>query len=242
MRTLLLAALFSSVAVSAFAQAHDLPSPQVSTVSANHPSAAVTKTPVEIEADRIAAYQRALSLNSPASTSAVSPDASPQNQSPSAQTPLAPNGLQPMSLYTARAGGSVHTVVKTDTLYNISKRYGVTVEAIMHANQLLGSRIQLGQNLTIPVQKQTVLAAPSSVVTVTEAVAASPNTDTQLAADPGDGRLTAYAVASGDTLAAISRRTCVTEARLISDNALTNPDALSPGLMLALPSDHCLTH
>lgn len=242
MRTLLLAALFSSVAASAFAQAHDLPTPQVSTVSANHPSAAVTKTPVEIEADRIAAYQRALGLNSPASTPAVSPDASPQIQAPSAQTPLAPNGLQPMSLYSARTGGGVHTVIKKDTLYNISKRYGVTVEAIKQANQLSASRIQLGQNLIIPVQKQAILAAPSIVVTVTEPVVASPSTDTQLAADPGDGRLTAYAVASGDTLAAISRRTCVPEARLISENALTNPEALSPGLMLALPSDHCLAN
>lgn len=245
MRPLLLAALFSSVAASAFAQAHDLTSPQPSTVSANHPNAAVTKTPVEVEAARITAYQRSLGLNVGATTPVASPDTRPHRQAsstqfPSAQAPLAPNGLQPMSLYTARAGGGVHTVIKQDTLYNISKRYGVTVEAIKHANQLPGSRIQLGQKLIIPVQKQAALTTSSSVVTVTEPVAATPNRDTQLALDPGQGRIMAYAVASGDTLAAISRRTCVPEARLISENALINPDALSPGHMLTLPTDHCL--
>lgn len=241
MRPLLLAALFSSIAASAFAQAHDLPSASAKTVTAKHPgqvpASTAPKTAVQIEADRITAFQRAQGHNNTASAPAV---VLQQSQGPSAQTPLAPNGLQPMSIYTARAGGGVHTVIKKDTLYNISKRYGVTVEAIKYVNQLPGSRIQLGQNLIIPVQKQAALTTSSSVVTVTEPVAATPNSDTQLALDPGQGRIMAYAVASGDTLAAISRRTCVPEARLISENALTNPDALSPGLMLTLPTDHCL--
>ena len=114
MRSLLLATLFSSVAASAFAQAHDLPSAEGRAVPANHPSPAVVKTPVQIEADRVAAYQRVLGLKigaaAPEATTATAASA------PSAQTPLAPSGLQPMSVYSARAAGGMHTVVKKDTL------------------------------------------------------------------------------------------------------------------------------
>lgn len=242
MRQLFLVVLFSSVAASAFAQAHDLPSPAAKTVSAKHPGQVSASTPpktaVQIEADRITSFQRAQRHNNLAS--AGTNQSQPPLTQPSAQAPLAPNGLQPMTLYTTQASGAVHTVIKKDTLYNISKRYGVTVEAIKHVNQLQGSHIQLGQNLVIPAQQHAALDSPSNLVTITEPVTVTPNGDTQVAIDPGQGRLTAYAVASGDTLAAISRRTCVPEARLISDNALTNPDTLSPGHMLALPADHCL--
>ena len=234
MRSLLLAALFSSVAASAFAQAHDLPSAEGRAVPANHPSPAVVKTPVQIEADRVAAYQRVLGLKIGAATSSATTPA------PSAQAPLAPSGLQPMSVYSARAAGGMHTVVKNDTLYNISKRYGVTVDAIRQANQLQNSRIQLGQNLVIPMQKQAAQETSSTLVTVTEPIAQAPRDATRLDADTGQDQLKAYAVTSGDTLAAISRRTCVSQQQLVSDNSLTDPDKLRPGQMLALPSDHCL--
>jgi LysM repeat protein len=237
MRSLLLAALFSSVAVSAFAQAHDLPSPDRRAVPANHPGEVKAKTPVQIEADRVAAYQRVLGLE--IGTPAAS--ATTATQAPSAQAPLAPSGLQPVSVYSARTAGGLHTVVKKDTLYNISKRYGVTLDALKQANQLPDSRIQLGQNLVIPMQKQAAQETSSVPVTVIEPVALAPNDATRLAADTGRGRLKAYAVASGDTLAAISRRTCVSQQRLIGDNSLTDPNALRPGQVLALPSDHCLT-
>jgi LysM repeat protein len=233
MRSLLLATLFSSVTASAFAQAHDLPSPDRRAVPANHPSTAAAKTPVQIEADRVAAYQRVLGLN----VSVATPDATTTAQTLNTQAPLAPNGLQPMSVYSARATGGMHTVAKNDTLYNISKRYGVTIVAIKQANQLPDSRIQLGQSLVIPMQKQAAHETFSKLVTVIEPVVQVQKDDTQLAADT---RPKSYAVASGDTLAAISRRTCVSQQRLITDNSLTDPDRLRPGQMLALPSDHCL--
>ncbi len=44
-------------------------------------------------------------------------------------------------IYVVRAG---------DTLYSLSRRYGVSVEAIMTANQLTDSNIRIGQQLLIP--------------------------------------------------------------------------------------------
>lgn len=43
-----------------------------------------------------------------------------------------------------------HTVRKGDTLYSISRQYGVSVEAIRQANNLAGNIISVGQKLKIP--------------------------------------------------------------------------------------------
>ncbi|GHA82722.1 hypothetical protein GCM10009069_02400 [Algimonas arctica] len=255
MRQLLLVALISSLAPSAFAQAHDLSAPTGLIVEANHPAEvtasvqvtpatsvtppAVAKTELQKEAERIAVFRNAMGLDNPTPSPVLTPTPLQAN---SVQAPAAPNGLQPMKLYDTPATGVVHTVVKKDTLYNISKRYGVTVVELKQANQLSGSAIQLGQNLLIPVQKQVVAANTPNLRTVTQPIAPAleTETDTKLAADPVHRRIMAYAVLSGDTLAAIARRTCVSEDRLISGNDLSNPDKLSPGHMLSLPEDHCL--
>ena len=46
--------------------------------------------------------------------------------------------------------GSSHTVQKGDTLFNISRRYGTTVNAIRQANGINGDLIRLGETLVIP--------------------------------------------------------------------------------------------
>jgi LysM repeat protein len=48
-------------------------------------------------------------------------------------------------------GYIVHVVAPNDTLYSIAQRYGTTVEAIMQTNGLNSTRINIGQNLRIPV-------------------------------------------------------------------------------------------
>jgi LysM repeat protein len=43
----------------------------------------------------------------------------------------------------------VHTVVKGDTLYKISKRYNITVDALKSMNQLYDNNIKIGQQLVV---------------------------------------------------------------------------------------------
>lgn len=45
---------------------------------------------------------------------------------------------------------STHIVVAKETLYSISKQYGVKVEAIQNANPILANGLQIGQELIIP--------------------------------------------------------------------------------------------
>lgn len=54
--------------------------------------------------------------------------------------------------YTPSGGGqtSSHKVVKGDTLWGISRKYNVGVEAIKAANGLTGDTIVVGRSLTIP--------------------------------------------------------------------------------------------
>jgi len=42
-----------------------------------------------------------------------------------------------------------HTVVKGDTMYNISKRYNITIDQLKEWNNMAETNIQLGQNLKI---------------------------------------------------------------------------------------------
>lgn len=47
-------------------------------------------------------------------------------------------------------GERTHTVQSGDTLYNISRRYGVTVDQLKQRNGLTGDMIRVGQQLIIP--------------------------------------------------------------------------------------------
>lgn len=47
------------------------------------------------------------------------------------------------------APAKTHVVSKEDTLYNISKRYGVTVKQLQTWNKLKGNSIKVGQTLKV---------------------------------------------------------------------------------------------
>jgi LysM repeat protein len=69
-------------------------------------------------------------------------------------TPEPPANTQPSTntgdeTTPAPAGAVYHTVVKGDTLYGLSKRYGTTVEAIQRLNNLTVTTISIGQVLRV---------------------------------------------------------------------------------------------
>ncbi len=55
---------------------------------------------------------------------------------------------------------TVHAVKSGDSLFNIAKRYGVTVKNIQNLNKLNSTDIVIGQNLTIPDPSKTVAEEP----------------------------------------------------------------------------------
>jgi flagellum-specific peptidoglycan hydrolase FlgJ len=58
-------------------------------------------------------------------------------------------GTRPPSTTTAPTGGRTYTVATGDTLYNISKRFGLTVDQLKALNNMTDNNIKIGQQLVI---------------------------------------------------------------------------------------------
>ena len=75
----------------------------------------------------------------------------PVYDSPAAYEDTAPAAPSPPSTPSAPSGTSAaHTVVKGDTLWGLSKKYNVSIDAIKQANSMTRDTVVLGQKLTIP--------------------------------------------------------------------------------------------
>lgn len=105
--------------------------------------------------------QNAPAGGNPANSNALPPQqpaARPQQpapQSPSAgylvptPQPTAPMVTPPVTTPQPAAGAKLHTVVKGDTLWNISQRYGTNVQQLRQWNQLPDDSIRIGQQLKV---------------------------------------------------------------------------------------------
>lgn len=141
-----------------------------------------------------------------------------------------------------------HYVVKGDTLYNISKRLGVSVSALKSANGLSNNTISLGQVLTVPGAQRIVTidsdlyAAPVTTagqMTITQPYTSSQRPTLIRNTEPlpdSDN----YAVLPKDTLYSIARRACVSVFDIRAVNGNLDPQTLQPGQRLTLPGGHCM--
>ncbi len=116
-------------------------------------------------------------------------------------------------LYPLVSQSVTHTVEKSETLYSLSRKYGVTVQEIQNANGMGSSNaISVGQKLIIP-GKET----------------ANTNTSTSATYDE-------YKVIAGDTLYSISRKNNISVDELRSINSLSPTSVLKIGQLLKVPS------
>ena len=106
-----------------------------------------------------------------------------------------------------------YTVEKGDSLYSIARRFGVTVQEIIDANNLVSNTLSVGQSLIIPG-----ISAGDDLETVP----------------------TTYTVEKGDSLYSIARRFGVTVNDLKNANSLTS-NLLSVGQVLIIPTDESNT-
>ncbi len=177
------------------------------------------RTAVEAEAARIRAFNRAHGL------SATNVPSAPQ-------TPTEPSAAQPTASQTLSFG--THTVAKGETLYSLSKRFGVSVGDLQAANGLSGNTLAIGQTLRIPVRQ---VVSNQVVRRIVEPV---PDEAVVLDVTGPDVAPQVYAVPPKDTLYAISRRTCLSVDAIAEANDLKAPYILQPGQRLNLPDGHCL--
>jgi len=106
-----------------------------------------------------------------------------------------------------------HRVASGDTLWDIARKYDVSVDALVRANGLRsGNFIRVGQVLNLPVDAETARVAAS------------------VTAEDGS-----YAVRRGDTMAVIAKRFGVTTSALLSANSLSDANRIYVGQSLRIP-------
>ena len=135
-----------------------------------------------------------------------------------------------------------HRVAKGDTLYNLSKKYNVSVGAIQDSNSLSDNTLSLGQVLLIPssdnfAQNDQILSpifvsAPQRDGVVTRRIVQPTATLNR--------PVNNYAVLKKDTLYSIAKRACVSINDLAVKNNISDPADIQLGQMLTLPDGHCL--
>ena len=145
----------------------------------------------------------------------------------------------------ATSSPGTHTVLKGETLYGISRKYGVTVETIRLRNSLTGNLIHPGQRLiirasgayagtTTPAVANRATGAPAPPANLT---LATPAPATYQTTPPTAAASRTHRVLSGETVASIALQNGYTEPRFRRINNLGPDDYLRVGQTVI--TDHC---
>ena len=154
----------------------------------------------------------------PSPTPSPSPSATPTETATATSTPTPTSTSTP----TPTATHVTHQVLPGDTLVNIARRYGTTVELLAQQNSILNvHQIDVGQILVIPTPIPPSPTPTSTLTPTAEAIS---------------GAYIVYIVQIGDTLDEIARDHGTTIQAIVELNELVNPRWIQPGQELQIPS------
>ena len=115
---------------------------------------------------------------------------------------------------------AVHTVSSGETLYAISRGYGITVNSLMQANNITDTLIHPGQKLYVPEEKP---AAPQPVRLDVTAKSKAIGSNSRI-----------YTVQAGDNFYDIGQKFSVNHERIMAANGLDST-IIYPGMTLYIP-------
>ena len=136
---------------------------------------------------------------------------------------------------------SVHEVQTGDTLYSISKKYGVSVSAIQEANGFSDNGIKVGQKIKIPDATVSASATASATAQTSKTVAASSNppavseSASSAAVKTSANSDGTYIVQKGETWFGISKKHGISVADLQKLNGVGSDAALKVGQKIKVP-------
>jgi len=122
----------------------------------------------------------------------------------------------------------LHTVASGDTLYNISRRYGMTVADLRNLNSLVDDTVKLGQ--VLKVIGSNVAAAPAA--SATDSSALRPASFSR----PASNVSVDYVVQRGDTVFSIARKFGVSHTDILRWNNPEQLATLQPGQKVRVQS------
>lgn len=183
--------------------------------------------------------QPAQTYSQPMTTASI-----PSTPKPAATAPSSGGG------WSSGNGGAQVRLQSGETIYTLSRRYGVPAKSIMEANGITdATSVRAGQVVTIPTysySRNAAVSAPDNNPAVARASASAPapRPETQSAMlrapEPAPARNSViadggrYTVVSGDTLSAISRRTGASVSAIKQVNGMTT-DTVRLGQKLIIP-------
>ncbi len=129
------------------------------------------------------------------------------------------------------SAGETITVRKGETLYGLSRRYGVPVAALMEANGLSQPALKVGQKLIVPGGGTRTVAYEDPLPAKPRKKAATRALPDEALASGGD----TYRVRSGDSLYGIAQRLKVDPQALADANGIDDPAKIKLGQVLQLP-------
>gem|GEM_PF-47846 len=128
--------------------------------------------------------------------------------------------------------GSVYTVRSGDTMWDIARAFGTTVNGLRRVNYIeRGSRIYVGQRLKIPSSAKKLKQLDQATSSRTYASSGSGGASSKAADATKTG---SYKVRSGDTLWDIARKYGTTTAKLRRLNGMGRSSRIYPGQVLAV--------
>ncbi len=131
-----------------------------------------------------------------------------------------------------RAPATTYVVQAGDALFNIARKYGVSLNGLLQANKLkIDSVVLPGRTLTIP-------AGGSVAVSPTPASSGQATPPAAPAATAGAGT---YVVQAGDSIYGIASKHGLKYGPLLKANGLTLESVLAPGRTLTIPAGGTLT-
>lgn len=125
----------------------------------------------------------------------------------------------------------VHEVKKGETLYSISRSYGVSVDSVKKLNNFSSNDIKIGQKIKIPEDSDSKKSVPESNVS-SPAKGEKSSASSSIAADG------TYVVQKGETWFGISKKYGVTVAELQKINGADSSSSLKIGQKLKVPSEN----
>ncbi len=127
-----------------------------------------------------------------------------------------------------------HRVIEGDTLYGFARNRCISVTDIQDMNDLDSANIRLGQVLSLPETRCTIITASTGNTKVQNTRIVLPVPTNVNAVISND-----YAILPKDSLYSISQRYCVSVEELAAHNQLSITKTIQPGQILRLPETAC---